>query len=741
MFSCIVLTLHVASQMKTPGASLQPSEQRANSADPLNGLMSRSPVASRAVLRFALVGLIAFVAIGFVLVTLVSRTVESRERDAAQFHAAFITRNLIAPRIATSAELDDAALASYLRKRLLEFPVIAVRVWDTDRVIASSDAQVESGAGVEAPAVVGQSLNQGQMSIVSSGGDMAEGRRVLATYVPIDSTNLVAEVVQDYRGVDESAAQLSRTIIPVTVAGLLLIYLVLLPILRRTVRSALATQNTLGVIVEAAPQAIFVSDVNGRISFANQAAERIFGWTREELIGRDLPMAPEEDGGEVQELLDQVRNGGVISGVETSRIRKDGTPILVSLSLAGLRDESGNVTRVLAMAADITERRHLEDQMRQTQKMEAIGHLAGGIAHDFNNLLSVIQNSTVFVLEDGGLPDQAREDLNEVLSATQRASALTRQLLTFSRQEVAQPEVMDINDAVRHIERLLSRTIGEDIDLQLDLFASELPIRIDPSQLDQVLLNLAVNARDAMPDGGTLTIQTGVVAVPDQVPAWAILRVSDVGMGMDAPTKEQIFDPFFTTKGKEKGTGLGLSSTYGIVTGAGGSIKVVSAPGEGTEFEIAVPIAERTREKKPQAAARPALLRHISVMLIEDEEAVRLTTERLLLRSGFQVTSYGTPEAAVTAASARARPDLLITDVVMPTMTGPQVAAELSSIWPGLRVLYVSGYPDERVDRASLTISGSAYLAKPLSGVELNAAIAKLLDVPASAPVSPSSGR
>jgi two-component system cell cycle sensor histidine kinase/response regulator CckA len=425
---------------------------------------------------------------------------------------------------------------------------------------------------------------------------------------------------------------------------------------------------------------------------------------------------------------------------EYRMVSADGRVVWVVDETVPVRDESGRVLYLQGFIRDVTDQKALEEQLRQSQKMETVGRLAGGMAHDFNNLLTAIGGYAQLAAGRLSPDDGARRDIEEVTRAAERAADLIRQLLAFSRRQVLEPKVLDVNDAVRDLERMLRGTIGQQLELVTSLDDALRPVKADPSQLQQVILNLAVNARDAMPAGGTLTIATRNVRIdrrharrhPVPAPGWYVeLMVTDTGEGMDAETVGQIFEPFFTTKPPGEGTGLGLATVHGIVKQSGGEISVESERGVGTTFRIFLPTtSERVQPQvSPERPAQPAAAGAGTILLLEDEKVVRDLVRAILERDGFRVIEASVPEEAL-AASLRDREqiDLLLTDVVMPGMSGPDVARAIGSPERPLKVLYMSGYSDEAVIKPGLLEPGSAFLQKPFSAVELTEKIRGLLD-------------
>jgi two-component system cell cycle sensor histidine kinase/response regulator CckA len=380
----------------------------------------------------------------------------------------------------------------------------------------------------------------------------------------------------------------------------------------------------------------------------------------------------------------------------------------------------------------------LENQFRQAQKMEAVGRLAGGVAHDFNNLLTVIMTYTEILSADLELTDARREDLEEILKASKAAASLTRQLLAFSRQQVIEPRLIHLNEILGSAHKMLGRLIGEDIELVSKLSESPCPVVIDPGQFEQIIMNLAVNARDAMPTGGKLTLETAIVDLDDEYagshwPAvagrFAMVAVSDSGMGMSLETKARLFEPFFTTKEVGKGTGLGLATVYGIVKQSNGFIWVYSEPGQGTTFKVYFPLA--SGEEKPETCQVDTgrLEGTETILLVEDSPSVRAAAKRILERLGYRVLEAPTAKAALAmAAKKHEKIDLLLTDVVMPETSGRQVAEQFAVLRPDASVLFMSGYTDDAVVRHGVLQAGVAYLQKPFTGDSLAAKVRAVLD-------------
>jgi PAS domain S-box-containing protein len=423
----------------------------------------------------------------------------------------------------------------------------------------------------------------------------------------------------------------------------------------------------------------------------------------------------------------------------------DGSVHWFAASGRGYYDGAGRAIRMAGITLDITARklgeeklRQTEAQLRQSQKMESIGSLAGGIAHDFNNLLSVISGCTYFLLESAGRDDPKRPDIEEIKRAGDRAAALTRQLLAFSRKQVLEPKVIELNACVRELERMLRRIIGEDIRLAADLRGTG-RVSADPGQIDQIVMNLAVNARDAMPGGGVLSISVGdaELGVDDSHPGipagrYQLLSVGDTGTGMEPAVLARIFEPFFTTKETGKGTGLGLATVYGIVKQSGGGIYVDSAPGRGSVFRIYFPQVDAEAESPSNASTSSSPVRCTeTILLVDDDTSVRSVIRRMLVGKGYSLLEAGSPEEAVRLGEGHRGPiDLLLTDVVMPGMRGDALAKRLRSSRPEMKILFMSGYSDWMVARADLDGAGQDFIQKPVEPGVLSGKIRALLEEP-----------
>jgi signal transduction histidine kinase/CheY-like chemotaxis protein len=400
--------------------------------------------------------------------------------------------------------------------------------------------------------------------------------------------------------------------------------------------------------------------------------------------------------------------------------------------------------RTMALMAEITERKQLEEQLVQLQKMEAIGRLAGGLAHDFNNLLTVIVGYSELLLSNLPPGHPLQRHVEAIHTAADHATALTCQLLAFSRKQMLQPKVLDLNTVVAHLEPMLQRLIGEDIRLVIELAPILGRVRADPGQLEQVILNLVVNGRDAMPQGGMLMLATMNVESDKPSPhhhagmppgSYVRLVVRDTGIGIDATTRAHLFEPFFTTKGPGQGTGLGLSTVYGIITQSGGHIAVDSEPGQGTTFTIDLPRVEEAIEMDSRDVAHTATLRGgETVLVVEDEASVRAITRAMLERHGYHVLEAGGGEEALRICERQEAPvQLLLTDVVMPEMSGPEVAQRLTRVHPEMKVLYMSGYTDDAIIRHGVRELGTVFLQKPFTSDSLARKVREVLDTPQEA--------
>jgi two-component system, cell cycle sensor histidine kinase and response regulator CckA len=491
-------------------------------------------------------------------------------------------------------------------------------------------------------------------------------------------------------------------------------------------------------LFESSPLAIIVWDVETfEVLAVNQEAVRRYGYTREEFCNMtllDLHPGPDLER-DRQTVLEIAHTHGECTGAWHHK-KKDGRVIEVeTISLPVVY--AGRRARQAAVR-DVTEERLREGALRQSQKMEAVGRLAGGVAHDFNNMLSVVLSYAGMLLHSQALDEATRDDLHEVQHAAERAAALTRQLLAFSRQEVREPKVIDLNQAVGNMQKMLSRLIVERVTLETQLHADACHVFADASQMEQLILNLAVNARDAMPDGGRLLIETDRIELSgNEVPPfgglepgrYVRLSVSDTGVGMDEATMARVFEPFFSTKGPTRGTGLGLATVYGVVQQSGGAIRVRSELGAGSTFEVAFPEVSAPQREPRTPTQRPAVPGQGRILLVEDEPAVRRAARAILKRLGYDVLEARDAAEALALAKDRAEPlDLLLTDLVMPGMSGHELAKALSKLRPGLTVLFMSGYAANEALRNDVLDARVAFLQKPFTADTLAARVRAVLD-------------
>ena len=472
-------------------------------------------------------------------------------------------------------------------------------------------------------------------------------------------------------------------------------------------------------LIENALDLISVLGADGVIGYASPSHERVLGYPPGELAGKSLlDFVHFEDQPRVAALIEQ---GGETDSIEYRFRHQDGAWRVLDSCARNLSSVPA-VQGIVVNSRDVTGRKKLEEQLHHSQRLEAVGRLAGGIAHDFNNLLMIVTGYSQILMNGMREGDPGRGDLEEVLKAANRASELTRQLLAFSRRQIVHAKVLDLNALVTDMDRMLRRVMGEDVELVIVLASDLKPVRADSGQLEQVLLNLAVNARDAMPGGGKLTIESANAQVTGKSGEFVRLSVSDTGAGIDGETQVRMFEPFFTTKEPGKGTGLGLSTSYGIVKQHGGDIGVMSEPGAGATFEIYLPAVSEIPEPIEPAAPSPALQGNETILLVEDDAAVRHVLETMLRRHGYEVLACPSPEHALEVAGRNgAAVRLLITDVVMPGMGGRDLAARLTALCPGLAVLYVSGYADTWNDL------DAAFLQKPFAPETLALKVRELL--------------
>ena len=490
-------------------------------------------------------------------------------------------------------------------------------------------------------------------------------------------------------------------------------------------------QNRLALIVDSSQDAIIGKDLDGIITHWNTGAENIYGYTAEEIIGKSITLlAPADRQDEIPKILESIRDGQRVEHFETVRVTKDGRHLNISISISPIHNAAGVIVGASTIARNITAQKKAEDQLRQSQKMEAVGRLAGGIAHDFNNILGIITMCAELLrghVTAEGLP---LDLIGHIRDASKRGASLTRQLLAFSRKQPTQSKVLDLNDRLREVCRLLRPLMGNDVNILL-LPRSELAfVRADPSQLDQIVLNLAINSRDAMPRGGKFVIETATAELDDEFVGrhppmkpgrYVMLAVSDNGIGMDAATVSRIFEPFFTTKEIGKGTGLGLATVYGIVQQSGGHIWVYSEPGRGTTFKMYLPCADDEAGLALETEEQVVIRRGegTTILLVEDDPVMRRLSKQMMAAQGYSVIEAEDGKSALAQAAANpGRIDLVLTDVVMQGMSGPELVLHLMDSHPETRFLYMSGYTGELVVDHGLN-EGIALLEKPFTRAAL----------------------
>ena len=494
-------------------------------------------------------------------------------------------------------------------------------------------------------------------------------------------------------------------------------------------------------LLNAVQQAVVATDPEGHVIFWNSFAEKLYGWTAAEAVGR--PISELKTSQFLRDHAHEIHQKAAAGESWTGEFLvqgKFGKAFPALLTTAPILDGQGRLLGIVRVSIDLTERRNLEEQFRQSQKMDAVGRLAGGIAHDFNNLLTVIRLNTEIIMEGFDPTDPRSEDVKQIRAAAERASSLTRQLLAFSRKQILQPRVLDLNSVVSSVEPMLRRLIGEDITIS-SLCAARGYIVADPGQLEQILVNLVVNARDAMPQGGTISIETGNVELDETytsehapvIPGrYVMLAVGDNGIGMSRDIREHAFDPFFTTKEAGKGTGLGLATVYGIVKQSGGYVWIYSEPGLGTTLKLYFPeVSSATAFKAEEYKAVPkdGARGSETILLVEDEEAVRGLTSRILERQGYRVIAaqHG-KEAMDIATKEEGKIDLVLTDIVMPGMNGRGLVERLAGIRPRIKSLYMSGYTDDDIVRRGFVEPSKSFLQKPFTSEALLRTVRKVLD-------------
>ena len=488
------------------------------------------------------------------------------------------------------------------------------------------------------------------------------------------------------------------------------------------------SENRLARIVDSSQDAIIGKNLDGIITHWNRGAERMYGYTADEVIGKSITiLAPKDREDEIPGILEKIRRGEDVEYFESVRITKSGQHLNVSISVSPIHDSDGTIVGASAIARNVTTQKRTEEQLRQAQKMEAVGRLAGGIAHDFNNILGIIISCSELLGSRLDRTNGTIAYLENIREAADRGASLTKQLLSFSRRQPLRSQLLESKERLRGLLRLLRPLLGDDIEIRLRPGKDLAVVEADPGQFDQIILNLAVNARDAMPKGGKLIIETAVRVFdqsfaerhPPLTPGkYVMLSVSDTGAGMDKTTVSRIFEPFFTTKEIGKGTGLGLSTVYGIVKQNGGNIWVYSEPGRGSTFKIYLPSAEHKIADGDawQAEALPPRREGTAVLLVEDDDLLRSATRQMLEEHGYNVVEAADGTSALQVLSSNsAKVTLALTDVITRGMSGPELAMRLSERHPAVKTVYMSGYTGELLSEQIGIGSEIALLEKPFT--------------------------
>ena len=506
----------------------------------------------------------------------------------------------------------------------------------------------------------------------------------------------------------------------------------------RRLRAAADELRKLSLAVEQSPSLLIITDIEGHIEYVNPKFSRTTGYTLDELRGlTPRVLKSEETPSEVHDDLWNTIQAGEVWQKELKNVKKNGEPYWVIASISPLRNAFGETTHYLGVQEDITERKEVEAQLVQAQKMESVGQLVSGVAHDFNNLLTGVLGFSELALAKVENGDPLRQDLLEIRKAGESASALTQQLLAFSRQQMLRPEVLDLNEVLATIENLLRRTMTENVELAKVLAPDLGLVRADPAQSQQILVNLVVNARDAMPDGGRLIIETTnaelgrrfanehVLVRPGR---YVMLAVSDTGRGMDEETRKRVFEPFFTTKERGRGTGLGLATVYGIVKQSRGYVWVYSEPGRGATFKIFLPrVAEAPEQPVKPEAVSTQLVGAETILLVEDDKVVRTLAESILKARGYRVLAAENADGAIELWK-NGSIDLLITDIVMPGMNGVELAQHFTTLRSDLKILLLSGYAEQAIVEDTLADPSTPFMGKPFKVAEFLDKVREVLD-------------
>jgi PAS domain S-box-containing protein len=506
---------------------------------------------------------------------------------------------------------------------------------------------------------------------------------------------------------------------------------------RRTTQQIGEYRARLASIIDSSEDAIISKDLDGTITTWNRGAQKMYGYSAHQVIGKNISLlTPPDRPDEIPQILARIRQGEYITHYESVRITKDGRRLNVSISVSPIRDEAGKIIGASAIARDFTEQKRTEEHLRQAQKMEAVGRLAGGLAHDFNNILGIITACTELLRESGGSTSEPSPYIVNIRKAVVRGTSLTRQLLAFTRKSAVQPQMIDLNAHLKDVTKLIRPLMGDDIEIVTQPRCPSAIVEIDPGQLDQIVLNLAVNSRDAMPRGGKFILETSLLELDDvfieqhrpmKPGHYVVLAVSDNGVGMDQATASRIFEPFFTTKEIGKGTGLGLATVYGIVQQNGGLVWVYSEPNRGTTFKIYLPIAEEKLGGRTESMTEAPVGRRegTTIVLVEDDEIMLSLTRQLLLENGYRVLEARDGNAALEIVRSHSEPiHLLLTDVVMRGMGGPELVAEVQRSHPEVKPVFMSGYTGELIAQAQPASQSVPLLEKPFT----RAALYQILD-------------
>ncbi len=631
---------------------------------------------------------------------------------------------------------EEALRKSEMRKAaILQSALDCIVTFDLDGAIIEFNPAAERTFGYKAADALGLEMGSLLFPHLSLAGE----RRGLAFFQATQegATNDRSELTA--RRADRSECPVELSVSRIIIDGKPMFTAYLRDVTAR--RDAERLTSELALVVANSNDAIIACTIDGAVRSWNRGAERIFGYAAEEVVGRPFHMLiPPDRLDEFPQTLTAVKRGDSLANYETVRLRKDGRKINVSLTDSPIRGEGGKITGLSSIARDITERKRLEEELLQSQKMDAVGRLAGGIAHDFNNILTAILGYSDLLIGQIDERQWMYKHLSEIRKAADFAASLTHQLLAFSRRQPLHLRVVNINDTVRNMEKMLRRVIGEHIQIVPELEAVIGRLKADPGQLEQVLLNLCVNARDAMPKGGTITIATKDVTYfvddfysSNDMPAgeYVKLTVSDTGTGMSAEVKKHIFEPFFTTKEKGQGTGLGLATCYGIVKQSGGYITVDSVVDSGTTFAIYLPRVDESGEKshiRKDVGQLPGGTE--TVLYVEDEITVRSLTSHVLRRLGYQVMEAGDGKEARDLVESHGEGDisLLFSDVVLPDAGGSELAAWMQGKYPATRILFTSGYVDENILKRHGLQPGTAFLQKPFTPADLARKVRDVID-------------